>query len=77
MTDLRRQREQIENSRTKLDEADGYVNKSLKTLKEMGKRYVKICVLHTDLQLVLMFFKGCLESIDLRQTDCKMYVYLR
>jgi hypothetical protein len=34
------QRQQIENTRETLDEADGYVNKSLKTVKEMGKWYL-------------------------------------
>ncbi|ODQ65213.1 V-snare-domain-containing protein [Nadsonia fulvescens var. elongata DSM 6958] len=38
LTDLRGQREQIVNSRNTLLEADGYVDKSLKTLKTMGRR---------------------------------------
>ncbi|BFZ64523.1 t-SNARE VTI1 [Saitoella coloradoensis] len=40
--DLRGQREQIVNTRNTLMEADGYVDKSLRTLKGMARRYV-IC----------------------------------
>ena len=39
-TSLKKQRQQIENTRETLDEADGYVNRSLKTLKETGKWYL-------------------------------------
>jgi vesicle transport through interaction with t-SNAREs 1 len=40
LADLKGQRQQLENTRAKLEEADGYINKSLKTLKEMGRRYI-------------------------------------
>jgi vesicle transport through interaction with t-SNAREs protein 1 len=39
LQDLKGQREQIQNTKAQLDEADGYVDKSIKTLKDMGKRY--------------------------------------
>ncbi len=38
LTDLRGQREQIVNSRNTLLEADGYVDKSIRTLKSMTRR---------------------------------------
>jgi len=38
LTDLRGQREQIENSRNTLTEADSYVDKSLRTLRSMARR---------------------------------------
>lgn len=38
LNDLRSQREQIVNSRSTLMEADGYVDKSIKTLKTMTRR---------------------------------------
>jgi len=37
--DLHAQREQILNARDTLMEADGYVDKSLRTLKGMARRY--------------------------------------
>jgi vesicle transport through interaction with t-SNAREs 1 len=40
LRDLKGQREQIERTRGTLDEADGYVDKSIKTLKDMGKRWL-------------------------------------
>lgn len=39
LTELHKQRGQIEDTKTKLAEGEGYVNKSLKTLKDMGKWY--------------------------------------
>lgn len=40
LKDLKGQREQLENTKAQLDEADGYVNKSMKTLKDMGKWFI-------------------------------------
>ena len=39
LTELHKQRGQIEDTKAKLAEGEGYVNKSLKTLKDMGKWY--------------------------------------
>jgi hypothetical protein len=39
---LKAQREQLENTRAELDKAEGYLDKSLKTLKEMGRRYTRV-----------------------------------
>jgi vesicle transport through interaction with t-SNAREs protein 1 len=36
---LKGQREQLENTKATLDEADGYVDKSTRILKDMGKRF--------------------------------------
>ena len=36
---LKKQRDQIERTREELDKSEGYVDKSLKTLKEMSRRY--------------------------------------
>ena len=36
---LKAQRDQLENTRAELDKAEGYMDKSLKVLKEMGSRY--------------------------------------
>lgn len=38
LTDLRGQREQISNARNTLMEADGYVDKSIRTLRGMARR---------------------------------------
>lgn len=40
LTDLHGQREQIINSRNTLMEADGYVDKSIRTLRGMARRWV-------------------------------------
>lgn len=40
LSDLRGQREQILNSRNTLNEADNYVDKSIRTLKTMARRWV-------------------------------------
>jgi vesicle transport through interaction with t-SNAREs protein 1 len=40
LTDLRGQREQIVNSRNTLMEADSYVDKSIRTLRGMARRWV-------------------------------------
>jgi vesicle transport through interaction with t-SNAREs 1 len=40
LRDLKGQREQLENTKAQLNEADGYMNKSIKTLKDMGKWYL-------------------------------------
>jgi vesicle transport through interaction with t-SNAREs 1 len=43
------QREQILNTRDTLMEADGYVDKSLRTLKGMARRYI-FGPIHTNMQ---------------------------
>ncbi|AOW01114.1 snare region anchored in the vesicle membrane C-terminus-domain-containing protein [Yarrowia lipolytica] len=61
LTDLRGQREQIQNSRNTLLEADGYVDKSIRTLRSMTRRmamnkvltYLIIAVLVILILLVL------------------------
>lgn len=61
LTDLRGQREQITNSRNTLLEADGYVDKSIRTLRSMTRRmamnkvltYLIIAVLVILILLVL------------------------
>jgi len=42
LTDLGRQREQLETTKGELHEAEGYVDKSLKTLKDMSGWFSKI-----------------------------------
>ena len=39
LTELHKQRGQIQDTKAKLAEGEGYVNKSLKTLQDMGKWY--------------------------------------
>jgi hypothetical protein len=40
LSDLSRQREQIENTRVRILESEGYTDRSIKTLKGMARRYV-------------------------------------
>jgi hypothetical protein len=40
VSDLKKQREQIERTRSQLDKSDSYLEKSMKTLKEMSRRYI-------------------------------------
>ena len=42
LRDLKKQREQIERTREQLDKSDSYLEKCLKTLKEMSRRYVPL-----------------------------------
>jgi hypothetical protein len=56
LRDLKGQREQMENTKAQLNEADGYMNKSIKTLKDMGKWYhlqMKLLTLGGDFKFLI------------------------
>lgn len=58
MLDLRSQREQLNNSRNTLFEADGYVDKSIQTLKSMTRRMAtnKIITYSIIAVLIILIF---------------------